>query len=49
MQRRGRAALRQRILTSFGLSDGQVDRLRDAGRQRLRNSPEFQPLRQEFN
>jgi len=38
----------KRIPTSFTLSDKQVDRLREAGRQLLRDSPEFQQLLQEF-
>ena len=38
----------KRLPTSFTLSDKQVDRLREAGRLLLRNSPEFQRLLQEF-
>jgi NTE family protein len=38
----------KRTPTSFTLSDTQVDRLREAGRQLLRDSPEFQRLLQEL-
>jgi NTE family protein len=38
----------KRIPTSFTLSDRQVDRLREAGRQLLRDSPVFQRLLQEL-
>jgi NTE family protein len=38
----------KRIPTSFKLSDRQVDRLREAGRQLLRDSPAFQRLLQEL-
>jgi NTE family protein len=38
----------KRLPTSFTLTDKQVDRLREAGRRLLRESPEFQRLLREF-